>query len=384
LGRLVATSLVQAEHQGEVMRYRLLEMVRQYAAEKLAASGESAVWQGRHAEYFSILAEDALPMVTTGERSDWVDLLAAEQDNMRVTLHRLIAQGASDESVRLAGALWRFWRWQQHYREGRRWLEGALALRPAASDAARARALEALGDVARSQGDFAAARAALEESCTLFRALGDWASYARALQNLGIIALDHEVPPDYVRAAALFEECLALRHTLNDERGSIVALNSLGATAVERGDLAQAWGYFEDVLSRARTLESQRMVAIAHVNFGIVGLLQGDDARSRTHIAEALGQVVLPEDSLVVAYGLAVLAGLVSHTGRPTEAARLSGASEGICTAIGFAMPATHRARFDRQIVRGQLDEAAWQAAWATGIGLPVEQALTLARAHLG
>jgi hypothetical protein len=70
---------------------------------------------------------------------------------------------------------------------------------------------------------------------------------------------------------------------------------------------------------------------------------------------------------------------LVSRAGRPEEAARLAGASEGICAAIGFTMPAKHRARFDRQVARAQLDEAAWAAAWAAGSILTVEQALALA-----
>ena len=382
LGRLVTKSLVQAEHVGDDLRYRLLEMVRQYAAEQLAADGETAYWQGRHAEYFLALAEEAAPEVAAGERNDWVDRLGVEQDNLRAALRRLIAQGASEEAVRLAGALGRYWRWQQHYREGRRWLEGALALHPPASDAARARALEALGDVTRHQGDFAAARAALEEALILLEAMGDRPGYGRALQNLGIIALDHEIPPDNTRATALFEEFLTVQRELNNERGIVVALNSLGAAAMMRGEFALAWDYFERVLARARAAGSERMVAIAHVNFGIVGLMWGDDARSRAHIAEVLRGVVLPEDSVVVAYGLAVLAGLVSHAGRPVEAARLAGASEAVCAAIGFAMPAAHRARFDRKVAREQLDVATWTAAWSAGHALTLEEALTLALAH--
>jgi tetratricopeptide (TPR) repeat protein len=343
---------------------------------------ETAVWQGRHAEYFLALAEEAAPAVASGERNNWAALLVDEHDNLRAALRRLIVRGASEPAVRLAGALGRFWRWQQHYGEGRQWLEEALALRPEAPAAARARALDGLGALTRNQGDYAAARAALEESRTLFNELGDRGGYARTLQDLGLLALNHEEPPDYARATALFEECLAAQRELDSSRGVIVVLNDLGTAAFEQGEYGRAWDYFEDVLARARALRFERMITIACSNLAIVGLMQGEDARSWACLAETLKRIVLPEDSLTVAYMLAVLAGLVSRAGWPEGAARLAGASEGVCAAIGFTMPAEHRARFDRQVARAQLDDAAWATAWAEGAALTVEQALALALAQ--
>lgn len=380
LSRLVTKSLVQVEHPEGGMRYRLLEPIRQYAAEYLAASGEAATWHQRHADHFLTLAEEAGPALATGERSGWLMQLEEEHDNLRAALRRLIAQG-DGAAVRLAAALGPFWHVRRYFREGRQWLEQALALSSEVPDAVRARALEGLGELARNEGDYAAARAALEASRALFEGLGDRRSYATALRNLGIVAQNQD-NPDFALATTLFEECIAVQRTLDDQLAVMICLLDLGGVAFEQADYALARRYYENALERARELGAKRPATNAIVNLGIIWLMQGDDARARAHFAEALAQVVLPEDSLVVAYVLAGLSGLASRAGRPEYAARLAGESEGVCAAINYAMPVASRARFDQQAAaaRDQLDAAAWAAAWAAGFTTTIEEALRLAQ----
>jgi predicted ATPase len=384
VSRLVAKSLVQLDVSDDRARYRLLETIRQYASEYLAAGDEAATWHRRHADYFLALAEEAEPALTTGERNSWLVQLEEEHDNLRAALRWLIAQGASTAAVRLAAALGQFWQVRRYFREARQWLEQALALRPEVPDAVRARALEQLGELIRNQGDYVAARAALEESRDLFERLGDRRSIAGVLRSLGTIAL-HQVPPDLERATALFEECLALQRALDYQHGVAVCLFDLGALALEQGEFARAQMYFADALSRTRDLGAERHATIALANLGIVALLAGEDARARALFAEALRRVVLPEDSVVVAYTLAALSGLASRAGRPEQAARLAGASEGVCVSLNYAMPIVHRARFDRQATaaRDSLGASAWATAWTTGFALTVEQALDLALAEV-
>lgn len=380
LARLAATSQVRVEGTGEQTRYRFLELIRQFAAEKLAATGTAATWQQRHADYFLALAEEAAPALATGERSDRLLQLEEEHDNLRAALRWLIAQRASEAAVRLAGVLGEFWQVRRYFREGRQWLEEALTLGPEAPDAVRARALEWLGVLNWHQGDYAAARATLEASLDLFERLGDRRSYTVVLRNLGMIALNQD-EPDYERAHALFAECLRLRQVLGFHHGIASSLNDLALVALERGEYGQARVYLEDGLERARALRAERMLVTFLVNIGIVTLLNGETEESTGFFADALRRFVFPEDGPVFTYALAGLAVLASRAGRPELAARLAGASEGICTTINFAMPGAHRARFDGQIelTRAQLGAAAWLTAWAAGHSLTIEQALDLA-----
>jgi tetratricopeptide (TPR) repeat protein len=335
------------------------------------------------------MAEEARPALATGESSSWVRQIEDEHDNLRAALRWLIVRGASAAAVRLAAALGQFWHMRGYLREGRQWLEQALALSPEAPDAARARALEGLGTLTWNQGDYAVARANLEESRALFERLGDRRSFANVLKHLGTIALNQE-EPDYERATALFEECLELRRALDHQRGVANSLNDLALVAIEQGDYPRAKSYLEDGLRRARALGAERLVPVFLVNLGLVGLYGSaepgarPDAQCHAFFAECLARAILPEDSVAVAYALAGLASLACRGGHPERAACLAGASEGVCIGINFAMPIAHRARFDRYVAaaRAQLDTSAWATAWTTGYTLTAEQALSLALAE--
>src|SRR5206468_7480337 len=99
--------------------------------------------------------------------------LAQEHDNLRAALQWLADGADAEPGLRLAGALWRFWDTRSHLREGRRWLEGALARAGGASPQVRAKALNAAGNLAHEQGDYGRAATLLQESLGLCRSLGD-------------------------------------------------------------------------------------------------------------------------------------------------------------------------------------------------------------------
>ncbi len=132
LGSLVDKSLVQTDSAHGDLRYRLLETIRQYSAEKLSQSSqaeEDAV--GTHARYFLDLAEKAGPHLSGGNQAVWFDLLELEHDNVRTAFAFLVSErGSHEEALRLAFALRDFW-FGSYLREGTDLLDAALDRVPA-------------------------------------------------------------------------------------------------------------------------------------------------------------------------------------------------------------------------------------------------------------
>src|SRR5262249_21918057 len=129
LASLTDKSLVRFEEQeGQAEgRYHLLEMVRQYAAERLQASGETEQVKARHRDYFLALAEEAEPQLKGAAQGMWLARLETECENLRAALAWFGAEEDSAQvGLRLAGALWRFWEVRGQYSEGRAYLAEAL------------------------------------------------------------------------------------------------------------------------------------------------------------------------------------------------------------------------------------------------------------------
>jgi predicted ATPase/DNA-binding SARP family transcriptional activator len=172
LGRLVERSLVVAIPNAAGTRYRLLETVRQYAAERLAGAGEEGRARRAHAEAFLRLAREA-----SSQGKDGLDLLAREQGNLRAALEWSF--GSEDEiAVLLTRALGRFWlaRWQ--LAEGRAWVERALALHRGA-DGMRAELLGFLGGILFEIGDLTEAERILADAVRIADVTGDTVLGAR-------------------------------------------------------------------------------------------------------------------------------------------------------------------------------------------------------------
>jgi tetratricopeptide (TPR) repeat protein len=419
LRRLVSTSLVQVAERAGQSRYALLETVREYALEQLEASGESARAQMRHLGWCVTLAEEAEVHLNGPAQAQWLGRLDTEHDNLRAALSWARERGAVEQGLRLAGALWQFWRMHGHLSEGRGWLEGlqaqaesgpvasAVAVRAKAQQGAAvlawaqadygqatalgesslelyraagdrrgmATALNTLGNVAREQGDFARAAALHQEGLALRRELGDKRGVAISLNNLGNVAQELG---DYARAVALYEESLALKRELGDTWGIAGALNNLGLVAQELGDPARARALYEESLALKRELGDTWGVAGALHNLGGVAQDLGDYARAAALHAESLRLAQELGDRLLVAVIVEGLAGVAAAQGRARRAARLFGAAEAWRDALGMPPRSSQRADRDRaaQGARAAVGEAAWTAAWTAGRGLTIEQAI--------
>jgi hypothetical protein len=170
----------------------MLETIREYALERLEERGKVEAMRRRHAEYFLTLAERAEPELRGPQRRTWLDSLEREHDNLRAVLEwSLTESGDRKAGLRLAGAVWYFWHYEDHLTEGRQWLERVLEKGGDAPRALWAKALRGLGNIAFGQGDFAVARLSLEQSLAIYRKLDDPQSVAHVVIELSYVALNY-------------------------------------------------------------------------------------------------------------------------------------------------------------------------------------------------
>ena len=369
LSQLVDKSLVVVEDEdgGGEVRYRLLETLRQYAGERLAASGEDGAVQRQHAACYLALAEAAEPRLEGPEQVRWLARLEQELDNLRAAHRWALRAGEFDLVLRLATALHAFWL-QRHVAEGRAWLEACFARQPASPPTVlRARALAVAGVLASLQSEQAGGRARLEEALAMARGLGDAPATLAALQGLGGIARSQG---DYAAAGACYREGLAVARELGDGRTAGRLLFLLGEMAGMRQDLG-AWralvaesvpllraagdrwatGYavrslayaahhakdygaaralYAEALALGRAVGDQALVAWTHFGLGLTALAQANSAGAQQHLAAAVARFRERGERGALAHALAGFVGLAAARGDAARAVRLAGAAAGL------------------------------------------------------
>ena len=280
---LVDKSLVNLSADGS--RYGMLETVREYALEKLAASGETESCRQAHLIHFVGLAEEAEEHLIRVDQVEWFDRLETEHDNLRTALAWSLETMQDERALHLAGALGQFWHVRGHYSEGREWLRQALKSGERGSKGALAKASRWAGMLARTQGDYEEAVATLGLSLSMYRELGDRGGMARVLLNQGHLAHGQA---DYSRAKRYFEESLMLSRENGEEHGTAYALNALGLLAHAQGDIPAAGKHFEDCLALFRELGDKSGMASALLNLGLAAHARGDVARAPELYRESL------------------------------------------------------------------------------------------------
>lgn len=274
------------------------------------------------------------------------------------------------EGLHLAEMLGRFWAWRGHLSEGRAWLERALAVAPPEPSRWQVNAVLEMSELAYRQGDMRAAR--FEEALPLARALGDPELISLALNGLGNLV---STAGDYDRAKALYEEQLAL----DRERGVSGTLGNLGILAASQGDLSRAAALFVESLEISQEIGDTMGTSTALINMGQVALGRRCWQEAAGFLRDGLlqtAEINLLDIGLIEAFmGLGAVAGAM---GKPEEAARLFGAAHGLTDRLGvfpdFVLPRV----WDRAIAetQGALGEDAYVAAHATGAALSLEEAI--------
>jgi non-specific serine/threonine protein kinase len=268
----------------EWQRYRLLETIRQYAADRLAASGESEAARNDHRAWCLDLAETGYRQSRTGVAPEWRARLEAEHENCRAALAWSEERQEPEPFARLVSALWWFWQLSGMIGETHQLVEQALVAETVSPEV-RGHLLNGAAFFAYDRGDYGRAETLAAEARTICDTLGDHWGAALAQTSLGFIAY---LQGRYDRAMPRLQEALALARTSGDLVTAGRALNNLGTVALARGDLAGARATFEEALTLWRQLRSDGATAVALLFLGQVVGAQGDRQRAVKLLEESV------------------------------------------------------------------------------------------------
>ena len=417
--------LQQIGQEGEEPRLVMLETIREYGLERLAASGELEVTRQAHAEYYLKLAEEAEQKLKSTQQVIWLERLELEHDNLRAALNWLVERQEVEMALRLGTALCLFWTMHGHVSEGRPLLESILSSSSTetVSLPVRAQALNGAGGLASNQGDYGRAKALYQESLQLSQKSGNRRGIAASINGLAFVAM---AGGDYTSASAMFEESLVLLRELGDRwnladtlyysalaatfridrtdtaaarsmveeslvisrelgnrRSQAYSLNLLGFLSMLQGQGAVACSLIEESLAIHKALGDRQGIGYTSTTFGWYSLSQGDYVTARAHYEKGLAIMIELNDKWFVAVsleGLAIAAAQSSTEGSLAGAlwaARLWGTAQALREAIGVPLRSFERAINEWGIaaIRTQLGEEAFAAAWAEGRTMTPAQA---------
>ena len=294
---LVDKSLVVTDNTtGGPTRYRMLETVRQYAAEKLGESGEAEAVRSRHRDYYTALAVDA-PAGRDYEQR--VEQAETEIDNLRAAFAWSRENSDVALALVLASALQRLWQARGRVREGLAWFDAALAdldaqhLEVAAAVRARALANRAvLANWAGATGGMDQA----EQAVAVARDIDDPALLARALTACCLIAVltNPEVARPY------FSEAICLVRTLDDRwrLGQLLGWQALGAVAVA-GNPIVARAAAEEGRDLADAIGDRWTSRQCRWCLGIAQLFQGDLGGAAAQFGDLIAEAEAAHDGII-------------------------------------------------------------------------------------
>jgi predicted ATPase/DNA-binding CsgD family transcriptional regulator len=376
LSGLVDKSLVVFEADGG--RYRLLEPVRQYAAEQLEAAGETEQTRCRQLEWCLGLAEEAEPHLEGPEQPAWLARLDAERANLRVALRHAVEHGLAGEGLRLTTALHRFWEVRAAGEEAAGWAEAFLgaegrAPAPAGGDTSggegppallpgpRARALQRAAWFYVHRGEHEGllrARVLLDAALGLARRADAAAVVASCLNALGFLAYEQG---DLARAAALLEQSLAEARRIGDGALIAQALAYLSRNTHARGDLLRSEALLAEAAVHLRARGDLYFLSWTLTRSSLSAHTRGDFVAAAAHNAECLPLFRTLGDRLGEAYVLESQGTLAHWRGRYTEADAWLTQAVALRREIGWAesTAATLRALAVTAISRGQYARAA-------------------------
>jgi predicted ATPase len=395
-------------------RFKMLEIVRDYALEQLEAAGQTTPMRQRHLAYFLDLFEAIEPGPIQPNLPAWMNRLEGEHDNLRAALTWALESHEDEAALRLVGAVWRFWQIHGHVNEGHQWLKAVIAQSAAIKTLPRAKALwgagwlgmvtgrldeardyfqegvsiaraldekrylglslHGIGAIARGQGDFKRSQVAFQESLPLLQTAGSTEDVAWTFEHLGVTALEQG---DFEPAIAYLSQSLALFQTLQQRWACGEALTFIGHAALQQGHSALAQERYEAALAIYKELDDRPNIALINSYIGATLFGRGDDQAAIGLYKENL---ILSQDMKEywgLVWGVERLAEAAEKLNQPQRAARLWGAANAQRHAAGVLWhPGFHSYYKDERFaaLKQTLGLHQWTQLWAEGHSLTLDQ----------
>jgi predicted ATPase len=407
-------SLISVDEAGSEMHYRMLETVREFAAEKQAMVSAIEEVRRRHAEYFLSVAERAAPHLTSQDQAKWLNRLEYEHDNFRAALAWAVSCDEAHFGLKLAGALTPFWEGRGYLGEGQQWLARLLALQNPRTDSEalelRANALNARGHLGRNQGFSQDIDHVMEEAVTLWRQIGDQRGLSASLQTLATIAYSREDTPtarkylheglrlarslqdrslmaralhnlgnialarrEWERATTYYTESLGLYRATGNLNRAAHVLNNLGLVSRYQEDYQTAVSLFHESLETGRELGDRSAMALTSLNLGTINRLKGHYTSARSFLNEAIRYAVEAGERRLFPWCVRELGHVACAQKEYALGVRLLAAAESQRLSMGISFQPADPEELDRTAAkaRASMGEIAFGAAWAVGSGLP-------------
>jgi predicted ATPase/class 3 adenylate cyclase len=350
LQSLVDKSLVRVR---EGNRFWMLETIREYALDRLRASGEGGDLWDRYADFFLALAEETEPLMQENS-PEWLDRAGDELPNMRGALDHFEASGRHQDVLRLAGAIGPLWGVRGSMTEGARRLEAALAAddRPTP---ARAKALTAAANLALGQGDDERVDELARAALPLHRASGNEWFVVESLLLMAHAAADRE---NFEHARDLAEEAAATKSDPHSAQ-AIQATWQLGWAHGGLGEREQGRELYEEALRRARAAGSTHLQSLVLSGLSRLLITDGRPADALPLLLESFRLNVDTGDRWRLAIDATRIARALAALGEARRAARLLASGRALFEEIGGAP--SWRVGEDQEtlaLLREQLTEA--------------------------
>jgi predicted ATPase/DNA-binding CsgD family transcriptional regulator len=374
--------LVRDDSGGETARYRMLETLHDYGQEKLTEAGEQDELRRRHRDWYTNLARRFEADVISPRQPAWVARLDRERPNLRAALAFSLADPDGVEAaMAIPASLVRYWGLRGLHREGRSWVDPALA-RSAGPTLTRLKALYTSAALTIAQGDLPAARARVGQADEIAAQRGDALGYAFADSTRGITEMGGdlaEAERAYARAVAGFAGGPSDEYLV----WPVHALVGLAMTKAMRGDTAGAIAGCEAVLAICRPRGESYYVGFALLVQGVGLWKQGDSRDAAARLREGMSFLRNVNDTSITSWCLDGLAWVAYDHGQLERAATLLGAVTALARTMGarpgwFPELAAHHEQYE-QHARTALGERAYQAAFASGERLSLDETVAYA-----
>lgn len=387
LKALVDNNLIQQHEQpNSETRFQYLQLIHEFATEKLEETGRADYFRERHAEFYIAQAEQAAPLLHTQRGTKLLHEQRLEHDNLRSALEWAITNKLAETALRVTGATWEFWNYLGYLAEGTSALDRALKLGFESHVQEKnpqliAESLAGACHCAVIQGNLGKSKGLAQELLSFSQAHAIARGEAYALKTLGMVAVESD---DFKSASAFFTRAKKTAQLASENLLTIAALNNLAITSFVINELDDAVSGLTEVLELARADHMTLVEAMALSNLASISLRMGKQNDARSYLLEAIEKNEENRDLGRFLY-IFELAAAILVTESPRQAALLLAQGNALSEKLTVPYQRIARQRIDETFekLRQTLDESELLQCIDEGAKMPVDHAIELARTQL-